>query len=218
MMRKQLLCAILALVLLISAQPAAMATSNQRGTEFTTTTKLPTINVTVPGKGSVVINPLGLPVSIGGTDSTDQIVCTPRQLINKSDVRLSVDISVTGAVKEGSDMELASSPTGGAGTVKKAFVYFEIHQADTDDLDHFEGWDEEYDPLEHIVVENGIEHEVEEIMILPAKTLDGGIAPGGYAPFRLAGDAVKNPDNAWKKTDGINVVIAYTFTPLSYDS
>ena len=216
MKRKRLLCAILALVLLISAQPA-MAASNQRSTEITTTTKMPTINVTVPSKGSVVINPLSLPVSISGEESTDQIVCTPRQLINKSDVSLSVDITVTGANKEGSELELASSPTNGAGTAKKAFIYFEIHQADTDDVDHAE-WDAGYDASKHILVLDGVPQSKTEVLTLPAKTLDGEIAPGGYAPFRLSGDAVRSPENAWKKADGVNVVIAFTFTPIPYDS
>lgn len=215
MTRKRLLCAVTALVLLISAQPAAMAASNERSTIITTTTKMPTINVTVPSKGSVVINPLSLPVSISGEESTEQIVCTPRCLVNKSDISLTVDITVTGAIKDGSGMKLASSPTNGAGTDKEAFIYFEIHQADSEDTDHVE-WDDEYDPTQHIVVMNNTSVIKTDMLTLPAKTLDGEIAPGGYAPFRLAGDAVRDPDTAWKKADGINVVIAFTFTPIPF--
>ena len=55
-------------------------------------------------------------------------------------------------------------------------------------------------------------------MTLPARTLDGEVAEGGYAPFRLTGDAVKNPTDAWNTRDGINVMVAFTFTPLSYEN
>ena len=46
----------------------------------------------------------------------------------------------------------------------------------------------------------------------------GEVAKGGYAQFRLAGDAVRTPTSEWNESDGIDVMIAFTFKPISYVS
>lgn len=161
------------------------------------------------------INPFNLPVSINGQSEDTQIVSSRGRIANKSDVALDVDVTVTGAVKQGSTMSLAASPTGGTGTVKSAFVYFEIHQANDSDYD-LVNWDSEFDVAKHIVVTAGVPITKKEIMTLPAMTIDKEVAPGGYALFRLSGDAVRYPTDAWTSNDGIVVTIAFTFTPLSY--
>ncbi|MCI8538584.1 MAG: hypothetical protein HFF18_07990 [Oscillospiraceae bacterium] len=215
MKRKGLLCAILALVLLFSAQPAAVAAGNVRSTIIRTTCRLPVIKVTVPTSASVYINPLRFPVSIGDEEADEQIISTPAAIANMSEVPVAVDVTVAGAVKTGSTMTLASAPTGGSGTEKSAFVYFEIKQADSEYPEDVQ-WDPSYDAAEHIAVISGVPITRQNIMTLPARTLDGEVAEGGYAPFRLTGDAVKKPTNAWNSRDGINVSVAFTFTPLSY--
>lgn len=215
MKRKKLLCAILALVLLISAQPAAMATGNVRSTIIRSTCRLPIIRVTVPTSSSVYFNPLGFPVYIGGEESDKQIISTPAVIANESEVPLEVNVSVTGKVRTGSTMTLTSAPTGGAGTEKSAFVYFEIKQTNSDDPETVQ-WDPSYDAAKHIAVTTGEPVTRQNIMTLPARTLDGEVAENGYAVFRLTGDAVKNPTNAWSTRDGVAVSVAFTFTPLSY--
>lgn len=219
MKRKGLLCAILALVLLFSAQPGAMAanTGNKRSTVITATSKMPVIRVTVPTRGTVYINPLKVPVSIGDWESEDQIISTPNSIANKSDVPVAVDVTVTGIIKTGSTMTLASYPTNGRGTDKSAFIYFEITQSDYDDPDYAD-WAPSYNASKHIAIVDGVPITQEKIITLPAKTLEGEVAEGGYAPFRLTGDAVQEPEVAWNSRDGINVTVAFTFTPLPYES
>lgn len=216
MKRKRLLCALLALVLLFSAQPAAMATGNIRSMIIRTSVKLPIIRVTVPTSASVYINPLRLSVSIGDLESDEQIISTPAAIANESEVPVEVDVAVIGAVKTGSAMTLASAPTGGAGGEKQAFVYLEIKQADSADPEDVQ-WDSAYDAAKHIAIIPGVSNKKQKVLTLPAGTPDGGVAAGGYAPFRLSGDAVKTPTNAWNSKDGINVSVAFTFTPLSYN-
>lgn len=217
MKRKRLLCAVLALVLLFSTQPTALALfDNQRSTVVDATCRLPVIKVAVPTSAKVYINPFALPVSIRGQSEEQQIVCSHVWIANRSDADIEVDVTVTGAVKEGSTMSLATSPTGGTGTDKKAFVYFEIHQADDSDYDLVD-WDPAYDAEKHIVVIAGVPVTKKNIVTLPALTLDNEIAPGGYAPFRLTGDAVRTPTDKWTTKDGINVTVAFTFTPLPYE-
>lgn len=219
MKRKRLLCAVVALILLFSAQPTAAAlTSNQRSTVIKANTRLPIIRIAVPGKASVYINPLKFPVSIGDGESTEQIISSPAALANYSEVPMEVDVTVTGEVKTGSTMTLSSTPTGGSGTDKSAFVYFEIQQTGPEYMDYPEDveWDSEYDAEKHLVITPGVPATKQNILTLAARTLDGEIAEGGYAPFRLSGDAVKEPTNAWNNKDGLNVSVAFTFTPLSY--
>lgn len=217
MKRKRLLCAALVLILLFSVQPAAMATGNVRSTIIRTTCKLPIIQVTVPTSASLYINPLRYPVSIGDGESDEQIVFTPAAIANMSEVPLEVDVAVTSAVKAGSTMTLATAPTGGSGSDKKAFVYFEIKQSNSEYPEDVE-WAPAYDASQHIALVSGVSIMRSSIMTLPARTLDGEVAEGGYAPFRLTGDAVKNPTDAWNTRDGINVMVAFTFTPLSYEN
>ena len=215
MKRKGLLCAVLALVLLFSAQPAAMAAGNMRSTIIRANCRLPIIRVTVPTRASVYFNPLRFPVSIGDGETDEQIISTPASIANESEVPLEVDVTVTGAVKTGSTMTLASAPTGGTGTEKSAFVYFEMKQADSEYPEDV-AWDPAYDASKHIAIVPGTSITRQSMLTLPARTLDGEVAEGGYAPFRLSGDAVKNPTNAWNIRDGIYVTVAFTFTPLSY--
>lgn len=216
MKRKRLLCAVLALVLLFSVQPAAAALlSNQRSTNITTRLRMPKIRVTVTNYASVYINPLKMPVYIDSEATTDQIISTPACAVNFSEVPLEVDLTVSGSVKEGSDMTLATSPTNGIGTEKQAFVYFEIQQASTAYPEEVK-WDSAFDASKHIVITNGGTTTKNKIFTLAPVTMDGEVGEGGSAPFRLTGDAVTKPTNVWNGKDGINVTVAFTFTPLSY--
>lgn len=218
MKRKRLFCVVLALVLLFSAKPAAAANrENQRSITITASCRRPIVRVAVTNYASVYINPLNLPVYIDGEAETDQIISTPACAVNYGDVPLAVDISVTGVVKDGSDMTLSPAPTNGAGTTKSAFVYFEIKQDNVEDPEYVK-WDDAFDPSKHIVISNGGTTTKQNIFTLNPMTLDGDVAEGGCAPFRLAGDAVKEPTNAWNSKDGINVAVSFTFTPVAYES
>ncbi|MDE6936139.1 MAG: hypothetical protein K2P26_11060 [Oscillospiraceae bacterium] len=215
MKRKRLLCAVLALVLLFSAQPAAAALApNARSIEITADCRIPIIQVTVPSSGEVYINPLELPVDIGtGRRYSGQIFSTPACIANESEVPMQVDLTLTASVREGSTMTLASAPTGGEGTAKSAFVYFEMQQSDTDNPKRVY-WDPKYDPAKHIVIQDGMSIKKPKIMTLPPMTREGWVADGGYAPFRLTGDAVRDPTDEWTEKDGIDVTVAFTFTPI----
>lgn len=214
MMRKRLICAMMALVLLFSATPAsaAAATGNKRSTVFTGRTMLPTINVVVPGSGATLINPLSLPVTIGDSQSSEQIISPPACIANMSEVAVSVHVATRGNIKSGSTMKLASAPTNGNGTVKGAFLYFEMKQSDSDDPDSVV-WSNGYDASQHILIGTNVTKK-NDVMTLPAKTAEGKVAPGGYAHYRVAGDAVRNPTTAWNSNDGVTVQVAFTFSPI----
>ena len=220
MKQRRLICAVLALVMLFSMQSVAAAAypgGNIRSFEINSEVRMPVISVSVPSYASVYINPFRLPVSIGRGEETGQILSSPTCLINRSDAALDVDVTITGAVNEGSDMTLAASSTKGSGnTAKRAFIYFEIQTANTDDLDLIQ-WDAAYDASKHIVVSTGSSTKTDMIRLAPM-TLDREIGEGGYGPFRLTGDAVEHPSTPWSGQDGIQVQIAFTFKPVPFGS
>lgn len=215
MRRRRLLCAVLAL--LVSARPAAAA--NSFGVTITADTRVPIIDVSVPDSADVLINPYEMPVDIGtGRKDYGQIISTPSCVTNYSDTAIQVDLSVTAHVREGSTMTLAASPTGGGGTQKRAFIYLEFQQTDTGRFQDVQ-WDGAYsagNPA-HIVLRDGVTVFRTNLMKLPPATPKGKVSPGGYAPFRLTGDAAASPTDEWTTDDGIDVRLAFTFIPLPYD-
>lgn len=219
MMRKRLLCVALTLAMLFSAQSAAAAaqTGNTRSMIITADTRLPTISVTVPGSAWVLINPYRLDVDIDGDETDEQIICAPCYIISESDIPLDVGVKVTAAVNTGSDMVLATSSTkGSTGGSKRAFVYFEMQYCDSEDLDVVE-WDSAYNPAKHILVTTAPEGNAKSgVLRLDPLTPDMYLGEKGCAAFRLTGDAAVAPENAWTSDDGLNVSVAFTFTPVPY--
>lgn len=201
----------------MSVAPASAAKIpwNQRNTVIKALCRLPKIRVTVPTSGRVYLNPLKLPVKIGtGEENNGQIISTPECIANESEVPVIVDVTVTGTVKSGSTMQLSSTSTEGAGlSSKTAFVYFEMQSADSvDDLDRVY-WDSGYDADKHVLVKGT--NSKKNIIQLEAADKNGEPTAGGIGAFRLAGDAVEEPKTAWNSKDGLNVTIAFTFTPVS---
>ena len=219
MMRKRLLCVVLTLAMLFSAQSAAAAaqTGDNWSMIITADTRLPIIDVTVPGSAWVYINPYRLPVAIEDTESYDQIVCDPSYILSESDVPLSVDVRVTTTVYPDSDMLLVSSSTKGlSGGSKRAFIYFEMQSADPNDPDAVE-WDKAYDANKHILLTTSATGQTKkDLLTLQPLTMYGEVPDGGSAAFRLTGDAVVSPQNPWTAQDGLSVSIVFTFTPIPY--
>lgn len=218
MKRKALLCAALVLTLFCFSQSAAALLSNERSTEIEGKTRLPVINVTVPSSVNVMINPYEMPVSVNNGLYTDQIICSPAYLVSRSDVPLRVDVKVTGRVYDGSDLHLVSTPTNGTGTDKNAFIYFEMVKSSElywGDV----AWESGYaNKPNQLLVTEGTSTSKQGVTILPVLGEWGLVPDNGYAWFRLAGDAVRNPTSEWNSGDGISVAVAFTFTPLPYSS
>lgn len=218
MKKLRLFCAVLALAMLFSAQPATAAaeTGNIRSTTITANCKVPSISVTVPTSGTVYLNPLKLKVNVDGEDRYEQVLSKTCFIANKGEIPLQVDVSVTGTLSEGSDMTLASSSTkGSASKSKLAFIYFEMQLADEYDSDLVQ-WDEAYDESKHIVVSDGETKTKKNVLTLGAKPINGTEVKGGYGAFRLTGDAIVAPESEWRSIDGLMVEVAFTFTPLPY--
>lgn len=207
MKKSCLFCVILALMLSITVP--ALASDGGPQTEITALCLLPEISVIVPASAEVFINPYEIPIDIGSTASTAQIISTPVCIENRSEVPLDVGVTAVATEQEGSgSLLLAGSPTGGTGAIKRVFIYFEMQTSNTATPPQ-SIWDAEFDSAKHLVVRN-FEMPARKMVTLSA--VDGD---SRFGAFRLAGDCSANPVvDPWTEEDGINVKISFTFTPL----
>lgn len=174
------------------------------------TCRLPIIKVSVPATGAVYINPFQLSVQMGSENTKEQIVSIPTNILNESEVPMSVDVTVTGSINEGSDLSLSTVTTKGSElTSKEAFVYFEMKAVKLDDP-NLVTWDKVYDEEKHVVVCTTAKTK-KNVVTLDAWDENG--QKNCYGAFRLTGDCVTYPKTEWNSKDGLNVEIAFTFTP-----
>lgn len=205
------------------------ALSTGGSTEITGTTTTPTIKVTVPGTGGVVINPYKMSVKVdltGGTNkavNTDQVLSTPWYIKSESDVKLDVYATVTG--KAEGNAVFATGELKGSETTNSVFMYLEALPA-TKDSSATLGfaaptWATEFDKSKHIVLSNGKAATMKTaIATIEAAEFDGDVGETGYAiksgeytgvGFHLVGELATKPTKAWASTDKISATVAYTF-------
>ena len=205
MKKKLLLGAVLALLL----SATAFASGGSYRTTVDALCNLPEISVTVPSSAEVFINPYRIPITIESDESTAQIVSTPACIEIKRAVPISITATVTGTIKEGSDMGLYSYSTQGQElTSKRAFVYLEM-QAATSTSPADANWDSEYDVEKHVAIRAGVARTKKDMV-----TIAQADQPKHFGAFRLAGDCVPTPRKPWTAADGIDVEIAFTFKAL----
>ena len=202
---------LLALMMMLTPTSVAAAADNKYSTVITAECLLPDviIQVVVPTESKVYVNPQSLPVNIDGKIVESQIISEPACIENQSEVPLSIATSVTGTIKSGSNMTLSSASTQEVVTTRKrAFIYFEMKASDSSDVTQVE-WDDAYDENNHILVRTTAKTK-KDFLILGAKGTQGS-----FGAFRLAGDCVANPSIPWTGEDGVDVDVAFTFTPMS---
>jgi len=212
-MKKQMASFLLASTLAGSLCAPAYAANH--ATVISAKTLMPDVSVTVSGTKNVYVNPFKIPVTIGTENESGQVISLPEFIENESNVPVSVSVTVSGEIKEGSDMALSSSSTDGQGTAKRAFLYFEMKAVGPDDDVNSVQWDGTYDEDIDIVVRTSPKLKKNMITLAAASDENGRVMPGGVGVFHLAGDAVENPRYEWTASDGVDVTIAFTFTPVS---
>ena len=204
-MKKRLMLCLIAVLLLLPPVPARASSGN---TVITAEPYLPDIKieVVVPASGNVYINPNRLPIEVDASIENKQIVSDSLAIENLSDVPLSVSVEVTGTIKGGSDMRLASESTAGEDTTaKRAFMFFEIQSASNPTS---VSWSDVYREDKHILIREST-RTGKNIIILGAAD-----QAKRYGVFRVNGDCVQNPRDAWTENDGVEVEVAFTFSPL----
>lgn len=208
---KKTFCLTLAFFML-SASVSAYAAKTNTITKVSALCDLPKISVSVPATGKILINPYKMSMTVGDNVLDDQIVSIPGCIKNESSIPLQVGVTVSGAVKANSNMLLSNITTEGTNlTSKSAFLYFEIKAADSETPDD-SIWESEYDAEKHVVV--GVRPSSKKNIV----KLGAEGNTGSYGAFRLTGDCVASPSDEWKDSDGVDVEVAFTFTPLSVDA
>lgn len=203
--------AALAMLLAFSTGASALTTNATNEIEITALSNLPEIDVVMPGGGDVYINPYKMSVEIDGESTTEQIVSTPASIENRSEVPLSVGVTVVATVNEGSDMVLCSDYVNDPESrSKKAFIYLEMQAVKDPDR---VTWDSKFDDEKHLSVRTGLSRSRKEML-----TIEQADKPNHYGALRLAGDCVPTPRNPWTEADGVEISIAFTFTPLGRDN
>jgi hypothetical protein len=187
------------------------------------------INVTVPTKGTLYINPYALPVqNYEGDDVTTkisaQIVSSPLAITNESDVNL--DINMTASATVAGNLALAAAPVADIKTETKnsAFIYVSIEgtkltgDADTVDADAIAeayataaeaGWtayDAENVPANVLALSAKGGSKTGMGTLAAATLTDDGdfkqYEEGSVAFVVLTGNCAQAPKTAWATTDG----------------
>lgn len=183
-----------------------------------------TLRVTVPTTGAAIINPYGLPYSLGeSTISGQQIVTTaPLVLQNRSSVALAVTANVSGEVSTGVTLEAASASTDyTTETTKKLHVVFEAFTADeltannVTDNATLRPMHAALDSADAVLTGDVTTSAADATGTLVLReAADGEVQSGGAAMFRLSGEAAKKA--TWAADDTFKATIAFTFEPGEY--
>lgn len=207
-----------AMALSLSVPAFAAANSNtslEQNTAITGTTQAPTIKITVPDTGAVVVNPYKMSVTPdgGSTAVTDQIISATQFIENASDVAVKVSAQVTGTAAGNLAFATASTQTK-AVTTNSVFMYFEMVASDDGSTEPT--WATAYDSKSatQILISTKATKKA-DMLTLAAGTGTAAASAGGYAAFHLAGDAASTPTTAWAAADKADVAIAFTFTPTA---
>jgi hypothetical protein len=199
------------------------------------------IAVTVPESGTAQINPYGLPVKFTKSASStkaaqvtgEQIVTQPLAIYNEGDVALDVAASVTTTATN--DVTISKTAITEKTTGKAIYAYLQMVQSANKTLDEA-GKDkiiDEYatsdtwaaDGVSKLVLDSAKEASQEKMVTLAAskvttttdaqgkETSTVTYNAGSIALYRLAGEVVTKPSDAWTTSDGFTATVAFTFTP-----
>lgn len=196
--------------------PNATTKAYSSETEISGTTEVPTIKITVPTTGGVVINPYRMEVNMtssgGGAKDKDQILSAVQAIANESNVAIKVNATVTGEAPGESKAVFATAPLKGTETTKSVFLYLEVIAGDKVTYDKSNSkftkteWADAYDAkaTNMVPVSGGNKSTTKAgVATIAAK----GASDPSYAAFRLSGTAATAPTEAWTTTDKVNVTI-----------
>ena len=232
--KKRILSGALAGALAVSMAVPAFASNSV----LTATYQEPVITVTVPQTGDVVINPFGMPVKVGEANSKDvnivgaQIVTKPLAIVNTGTTDLKVSASVTTETK--GDLRIATSKPSSSDTTKSAYVYLQMANstlnknneatggatdaiaglAGADVAEAVAAWEQRaYTSSTDLLLSGTAAAAKDNMLTLKSVDAAGDIQAGSVGLFRLAGQVVASPREAWATADGFTATVAFSFRP-----
>lgn len=200
----------------------------------------PTIEVTLPQTGEALINPYGMPVELNPSATTPssivgaQIVTKPLAIVNNSAVDLKVSATVTATAK--GDLRLATSKPSSSDTTKSAYVYLQMTNSTLDvnnvasaGADAIAGmalddvaeavaaWEQKaYTSATDLLLSGTAAATKNDMLVLKASDTTGASPAaqvGSVGLYRLAGQVVASPRDAWAEADGFEATVAFSFRP-----
>ena len=197
MKTKQLIAALLALLLALSL-PAASAAS---AAEPPVPDAGGLINVIVPSTGHMVINPYRLAVRPDGVETTAQLVHAPQALTNLSDFPVTVNVTASASLPRESEAVFVHAPPAPDAKAKEVFLYAEFQERP-------DWWEGAYLDLPNQLPVSPRGASAGNVLTLDAQ---------GEGWFRLFGALASSPASAWSDTDTFGAVLTFTFAPLYPD-
>lgn len=227
--------AVAGVIALSMAMPAYAGSTTTTPNTYKTTINgsytSPTLNVTVPGTVTAVVNPYGLPfdlvegeVTIKG-DNAKISTGTAMLIENRSNSALKVGAKVKGTVK-GTGVAFATTSVTDAETDKKIFANFEAFNAPTLNEDNFSDEATQANLFKDLKSADAVLKLNVSTTETAATDANGGLIlregaadalqNGSVGVFRLNGNATKKPTTDWAAGDGFTVEITFSFEPAEY--
>lgn len=194
MKTKQLIAALLALLLALSLPAASAAESPAPDAGGV-------IKVIVPSTGHMVINPYRLAVRPDGVETTAQLVHAPQALTNLSDFPVTVNVTATASLPRESEAAFVHAPPAPDAKDKEVFLYAEFQERP-------DWWEGAYRDLPNQLPVSPCGASAGNVLTLDAQ---------GEGWFRLFGALAPSPASAWSDTDTFGAVLTFTFAPLYPD-
>ena len=188
-----------------------------------------TLAVTVPKTAKAIINPYGLPIDLDETTAiSGQKITTGAPLLieNRSKVALVVGGTVTGEVKDGSDLSLVTAAP--STTDKEVQARVDLFEAIGVTEENFSET-ETLNALYAKTITTGTAKATVNVttgglpipavegtnLVLREGDAEGQLQNGGAGFFCLAGAVTQKPTDEWTKEDGFTTTVAFTFTPAA---
>ena len=190
MKTKQLIAALLALLLALSLPAASAAESPAPDAGGV-------IKVIVPSTGHMVINPYRLAVRPDGVETTAQLVHAPQVLTNLSDFPVTVNVTATASLPRESEAVFVHGPPAPDAKAKEVFLYAEFQVRP-------DWWEGAYLDLPNQLPVSPRGASAGNVLTLDAQ---------GEGWFRLFGALAPSPASAWSDTDTFGTVLTFTFAP-----
>ena len=194
MKTKQLIAALLVLLLALSLPAASAAESPAPDAGGL-------INVIVPSTGHMVINPYRLAVRPDGVETTAQLVHAPQALTNLSDFPVTVNVTASASLPRESEAVFVHAPPAPDAKAKEVFLYAEFQERP-------DWWEGAYLDLPNQLPVSPRGASAGNVLTLDAQ---------GEGWFRLFGALAPSPASAWSDTDTFGAVLTFTFAPLYPD-
>jgi hypothetical protein len=192
--------------------PAGLtAGSYAASVDVTTKVKTPTIKITVPSAIEVGLNPYGLEYEIDSTKYTDQIANVEQEIVNESDVPVSIGATVSATVPAGSKATISSAEVKAAETKNAVFTYLEVAVPSTEGVVKF---GDAYSSK----ATNQVVFAAKATTKTGLGTLKAGNSTAQTGKFKLFGSVAQNPTNAWTEDDKVDYTVVFAFVPQTAEA